>query len=94
MVREKKKKTNVICIYNRANNHSYSSKCVYLHIYISTDVVSFETKLYKFHNFFNFINTDVNALKINKNILVYTILRVTQKRTMLYKYSKEPIKSN
>ena len=96
MVREKKKKkTNVIRIYsNRVNKHSYCSKCVYLHIYTPTDVVSFETKLCKFHNFFYFINTDMNAFKVNKNTVIYTILHATQKKTMLYKYSKDPIKSN
>ena len=92
---KKKKKTNVIRIYsNRVNKHSYCSKCVYLHIYTPTDVVSFETKLCKFHNFFYFINTDMNALKVNKNTVIYTILHATQKKTMLYKYSKDPIKSN
>ena len=93
--KKKKKKTNVIRIYsNRVNKHSYCSKCVYLHIYTPTDVVSFETKLCKFHNFFYFINTDMNALKVNKNTVIYTILHATQKKTMLYKYSKDPIKSN
>ena len=57
-------------------------------------MVSFKTKLCKFHNFFYFINTDVNALKVNKNIVIYTILHVTQKKTILYRYSKDPIKSN
>ena len=81
MVREKKKKTNVIRIYsNRVNKHSYCSKCVYLHMYTPTDVVSFETKLCKFHNFFYFINTDMNALKVNKNKVIYTILHATQKK--------------
>ena len=79
--RKKKKKTNVIRIYsNRVNKHSYCSKCVYLHIYTPTDVVSFETKLCKFHNFFYFINTDMNALKVNKNTVIYTILHATQKK--------------
>ena len=86
MVREKKKKkTNVIRINsNRVNKHSYCSKCVYLHIYTPTDVVSFETKLCKFHNFFYFINTDMNALKVNKNTVIYTILHATQKKKLCY----------
>ena len=50
-------------------------------MYTPTDVVSFETKLCKFHNFFYFINTDMNALKVNKNTVIYTILHATQKKT-------------
>ena len=49
-------------------------------MYTPTDVVSFETKLCKFHNFFYFINTDMNALKVNKNKVIYTILHATQKK--------------
>ena len=48
---------------NRIFTHLYihCSKCVYFHIYTSTDVGSFGAKLCKLHYFFNFGSTDVSA---------------------------------
>ena len=48
---------------NRIFTHLYihCSKCVYLHIYTSTDMRSFGAKLCKLHYFFNFGSTDVSA---------------------------------
>ena len=48
---------------NRIFTHLYihCSKCVYLHIYTSTDVGSFGAKLCKLHYFFNFGSTDMSA---------------------------------
>ena len=51
------------------NLHNYYRKLVNLHNYTLTNIGQFQAKLYKFYTFFYYTQTNVNALRKERNML-------------------------